>query len=412
MLLAQACASVLSCFLVQLAYPAESDMTKGRRVSLPLIALAVAAGVCAFRQLTFVPPPGDRHARYAAPLSTASGAAAMFAVAPAAHADRIGDAAKNLADASYPLVEKIDWGRTPEIAKWLSNAQGWSAGKDKLAEAVESTLKLGLEMDPALIKASVAAHDTAVINAMGKPGLVTPLSDHEAVTESIARMLASAPAADIRAVFDTYAKVGLKSLNGQWYSTLDSGDVAKSYKAFLALKDEVYAAAPKAASTVSAAASNYNDKIGVSAKDLADAAYPLFKDIDWANTPVLTKWFSDSVAQWDENKLAAAMDAVLKLSVAMDSKLITQAVAVHDKAVLDALRQPGLVTTRADNEAVFESIARMFASAPDKVKPVFDAFAEVGIKDLNGAWFATMDKAGAERVFQSFQKLAQVVQGR
>jgi len=387
-------------------------MARTRAAGSPVLFVAAAAigALLLLRQPLFVPP-----ARYTPPTSAATaaavGAAGMFAAAPPALADSIGDASKKLAEASYPLLQQIDWARSPALNKWLSNAaDGWSPGKE-IAQAVDSTLKLGVAMDPQLVAAAVAAHEKAVADAADKPGLVTPLEDHVAVTESIARMFASAPQGLVKGVFDTYSKVGLKGINRDWYASVNSADARASYKAFLALKEKVR---DEEFSTYKAGVANvvpdYTDKLGAAAKELADASYPLIQKIDWEKSPVLTKWLGSASETWEPAKIAAAVDSTLKASAAMDSQLIVKAVAAHDKAVVDAINQPGLVTPLADHEAVTESIVRMLASAPpEKVKAVFDTYAEVGLKDLNGQWFSTLNPADAEAAYKTFLALSEVV---
>jgi len=337
--------------------------------------------------------------------------AGMLAAAPPALADPIGDASSKLATASYPLLQQIDWARSPALNKFLVNAaDGWSPGKD-VARAVDSTLKLGVAMDPKLVKAAVTAHEKAVADAAGIPGLVTPLEDHKAVTEAIARMLASAPEDMVKGVFDTYSKVGLKTINQDWFASVNAQDARAAYKAFLSLKDKVRDQQLESINfKAKAIAPNYNDKLGAAAKDLADASYPLLKKIDWERTPVLTKWLGSSAETWAPTKISDAVEATLQASAAMDPKLIVQAVAAHDAAVVHAIDKPGLVTPLADHEAVTEAIARMLASAPsDKVFDVFRTYAKVGLEDLNGDWFSTLNAAEAEAAYKSFLALSEVV---
>lgn len=333
----------------------------------------------------------------------------MAGAAPAAFADDIGAASKKLADASYPLIQAIDWGKSPVLTKWLSES-GANWGPTKIAAAVESTLKLGLAMDQDLVVKAVQAHDKAIMDAMNNPKLVTPLADHEEVTEAIARMIASAPPALVKDVFNRYLGVGLKDLNQDWFKTLNEEDARKAYQAFLELKDVVYASGPKGASAVATASPDYSDKLGGAAKVLADASYPLVQNIKWERTPVLTKWLENSAATWSPQKIAAAVDSTLKLSVAMDQGLVKKSVAAHDVAILHSMGKPGLQAPLADHEAVTESIVRMLASAPpEKVKAVFDTYSQVGLQGLNKEWFAKMTPADAQAAYKTFLALSEVV---
>merc|ERR1712107_741625 len=152
-------------------------------------------------------------------------AAPVKAVAPVAAPSMggpIGVAAKKLADASYPTVQKVDWAATGVLDKYVTNTPANKAGISALLDA-------GLAMDPKLIQGATQAHLDAVNAVDGK--LLTPLANHEAVTVAIAKLIASAPPAKIKAVFDTVPNV--QGLNADWFSTMSVPDAVKSYQAFL-----------------------------------------------------------------------------------------------------------------------------------------------------------------------------------
>merc|ERR1711963_1067197 len=79
------------------------------------------------------------------------------------------------------------------------------------------------------IHGATQAHLDAINAVDGQ--LLTPLANHEAVTVAIAKLIASAPPAKIKAVFDTVPNV--QGLNLDWFSTMSVPDVVKSYQAFL-----------------------------------------------------------------------------------------------------------------------------------------------------------------------------------
>jgi len=72
--------------------------------------------------------------------------------------------------------------------------------------------------------------DRDAVNAVDGQ-LLTPLANHEAVTVAIAKLIASAPPAKIKAVFDTVPNV--QGLNFDWFSTMSVPDAVKSYQALL-----------------------------------------------------------------------------------------------------------------------------------------------------------------------------------
>ena len=84
--------------------------------------------------------------------------------------------------------------------------------------------------------------------------------------------------------------------------------------------------------------------------------------LESGNTPIISNYFATESAR-NPKGVAKAVDALLESGLTMDPKLIKAAVAAHDKALDSALKDPNLVTTKADFAAVNEALARMIASA-------------------------------------------------
>merc|ERR1712129_375193 len=104
------------------------------------------------RQPTFLPPMG----RMMAP---AAGVAALGA-APA-FADEIGDAAKKLAEASYPFAKGVDWNNGIYL-------QAPGAFKPLEAiKAIDKMIVMGAQADPKLLKAAADAHHKAIGSISG-----------------------------------------------------------------------------------------------------------------------------------------------------------------------------------------------------------------------------------------------------
>lgn len=197
-----------------------------------LVGLAVFLGVHSLLQPAFVPPATLPVRFSAAPKSAAVGAAALVGAAPAAFADSVDDAAKALADTAYPLLEKVDWERTPQLSKWLSDsAKSWDP--KMIAHAADTVLEAGLSMNSDLIVKAVAAHDKAIDDAVGRPGLVAPIGDVEEFAMAVAQMVRSANAEKFQAVYDAFAAVGMGSLSTDFMASLNRADVDATYKALL-----------------------------------------------------------------------------------------------------------------------------------------------------------------------------------
>jgi len=347
-----------------------------------------AAGVAAVAYLNqpsaFVPGP-NRQA--AAPWAAVS-AATMFG--SAAHAGSVEDAAKKLADKSYPMVKATDWATTDVLDKYMANVP-------TTKEFSKAILELSVALDPKLVKDAVSAHKKAV-DAMG-PNFITPLKNHEDVTIALAKMFAAAPKDKIKAVFD--ATPNVQDLNGAWYAQMPQADAQATFEAFKELAEAVKAAPVKAVAPV--AAPSMDGPIGVAAKKLADASYPMIQKVDWAATGVLDKYVTNTPA----NK--AGIAALLDAGLAMDPKLIQGATQAH----LDAINavDGNLVTPLANHEAVTVAIAKLIASAPPaKIKAVFDTVPNV--QGLNFDWFNTMNVADAVQSYQAFLDTAAAVKAR
>merc|ERR1719512_421372 len=172
-------------------------------------------------------PKADADATFVAfkELAEAVKAAPVKAVAavPAPAADGpVGAAAVKLADASYPMVKALDWAGTGVLDSYVAKTPATK-------ESMLALLDAGLAMDPKMIQGATQAHLDAIKDVDGS--LVTSLKGHEEVTVAIAKLIASAPPATIKKVFDNVPNV--QGLNVDWFATMPLSDAIASYKAFL-----------------------------------------------------------------------------------------------------------------------------------------------------------------------------------
>jgi len=196
-------------------------MARGAKVCVvALVALA------ALKDRTFVPAP----ARQTHPVATA-GALGLLGLAPAAHADKIDDAAKKLSEASYPFLKEIDW--TSDVYAKLPT-QSWSA----VVKAIDKMIVMGAAMDSAALKAGGLAHSKAIANMDAKG--VTTLADYTAVNAAIGHMVASAGEGKIMAVYNALDGFNLGNDVGPYMmSKVNAADAKAAYSAFLEFKDAV-----------------------------------------------------------------------------------------------------------------------------------------------------------------------------
>merc|ERR1712176_2892 len=329
----------------------------------------------------FVPGPLRQSA---GPLAAVSAATTFGSAAWAASVE---EAAKKLADKSYPMVKATDWATTDVLDKYMANVP-------TTKEFSKAILELSVKLDPKLVKDAVQAHKKAV-DAMG-PDFVTPLKNHEEVTVALAKMFAAAPKDKIQAVFD--ATPGVQDLNSAWYAQMPKADADATFVAFKELAEAVKAAPKIQVATV--AAPSMDGPIGQAAKGLADASYPLIKSTDWANTGVLDSYVAKTPATKE------SILALLNAGLAMDPKVIQAAVQAHLDAINDV--DGSLVTSLKGHEEVTVAVAKLIASAPPAViKSVFDTVPQV--QSLNGDWFASMPLADAVKSYQAFLETAAAV---
>jgi len=201
-------------------------MAKGRKACGLLVALVVFMGL---RGSSFVPAP----ARAAAPRAAAGGAVAMLGLAPAAHADKIDDAAKKLSEASYPFLKEIDW-KSDVYAKLPT------ANPFQVLKAVDKMIVMGAGMDGAALKAGAEAHHKAIGSIDGSG--VTSLADYTAVNAAIGHMVASAGESKTMDVYNAFADFNLgKDVGPYMMSKVNAADASAAYTAFLKFKDAVKA---------------------------------------------------------------------------------------------------------------------------------------------------------------------------
>merc|ERR1711920_961954 len=202
----------------------------------------------------------------------------------AANAATVEEAAKKLADTSYPMVKATDWATTDVLDKYMATVP-------TTKEFSKAILELSVNLDPKLVKDAVQAHKKAV-DSMG-PDFVTPLKNHEEVTVALAKIFAATP------------DVG--NLNAAWYAQMPKADADATFQAFKDLAEVVKASPEKAVAPV--AAPSMDGPVGVAAKKLADASYPLISSIDWAGTGVLDKYVVSTPA--NKAGISALLDAGL-----------------------------------------------------------------------------------------------------
>merc|ERR1711971_633152 len=119
------------------------------------------------------------------------------------------------------------------------------------------------------------------------------------------------------------------------------------------------------------------------AKDFAESAYPLMKNINWARNPVFTKWLESASQEWNPEKVSIAVDKLIEAGLSMDKKLIGKAVQAHQAAVEDAISNDpkGLLASKGAVVKVVQAISEMLVSADKaRIGEVYNSVMGMGIQ--------------------------------
>jgi hypothetical protein len=320
---------------------------------------------------------------------------AALGAAPA-FADQIGDAAKKLADASYPFATGVDW----KNGLYLQ-----APGKFQPLEAIKAIDKMivmGAQADPKLLKAAADAHHKAIGSIKGANG-VTSKADWEAVNAALGRVIASVPEATVMDVYNAVSAITDPGIPAYLKSKVNAGDAESAYAAFLQFKDVVKANQVASGATPAVAGST-GDSIGIAAAKLSTESYPFLKSVDWTS-PIYMKPLPGVSA----DKALKAVDKAIVMGSAMDGNLLKQAAAAHHKAIgsIDAAG----VTSAADYEAVNAALGRVVASVPkSKVMDVYNAFKDVVGPSIPNNLFSLADPLAASAAAKAFYEFKDVVQ--
>merc|ERR1711920_534323 len=185
-------------------------------------------------------------------------AVTMLGAGPA-FADEIGDAAKKLSSAAYPLLKDVDWN------SGLALTKPGSASAADFTKAIATAIDMGAAMDSKLVKAGVEAHHKAIGSASGG---VTSQADFEAINAALGRMIASVPESKTMAVYDAFSKVVSPDVPKYLMGTVKEADAKAAYAALMDFKDVVKAnpITPTAPSTPAALSSKLGAIDGAASK--------------------------------------------------------------------------------------------------------------------------------------------------
>lgn len=337
-------------------------------------------------------PGGPARPRAAA--AVAAGSVATLGASPV-FADQIGDAAKKLAEASYPFAKEVDWNNGIFL-----QAPGKFQPLEAL-KAIDKMIVMGAQADPKLLKAAADAHHKAIGSVSGANG-VTSKADWEAVNAAIGRIVASVPEATVMDVYNAVSKITDPQVPAYMKSLVDGADAEKAYAAFLEFKD-VVKANQVATAGAPAAAMPTGDKIGQAAEKLSAASYPFLKSVDWLS-PIYLKPLPGVSAK----ESLKAIDKAIVMGSAMDGNALKAAAEAHHKAI-SSIDASG-VTSAADYAAVNNALGHAVASVPtSKVMDVYNAFGGIVGSTVPNNMFSLADPLAATAAAKAFYEFKDVV---
>merc|ERR1712050_575839 len=325
----------------------------------------------------------------------AAGSVAALGPAPA-FADQIGDAAKKLADASYPFAKEVDW----KNGIYLQ-----APGKFQPLEAIKAIDKMivmGSQADPKLLKAAADAHHKAIGSIRGSNG-VTSKADWEAVNAALGRVIASVPESTVMDVYNSVSDITDPAVPAYMKSLVKAEDAERAYAAFLQFKDVVKKNQVSSVGPTAAAAPAKYAPIDAAAEKLSAASYPFLKSINWLSD-IYTKPFPGTSLK-DNLK---AVDKAIVMGTNMDGNLLKAAAEAHHKAIgsIDA----NGVTSAADYEAVNAALGRVVASVPTAtVMDVYNAWAGIISPSVPNKLFSGVSPLEANAAAKAFYEFKDVV---
>merc|ERR1711948_93083 len=306
----------------------------------------------------------------------------------------IGDAAKKLADAAYPLLKDVNWNSNLALVK------PGSAGADQWVKAIDTAIVMGAAMDPKLRAAAVEAHHKAIGSAGSG---VTSKADFEGIIAGLGRAIASVPESKVMDVYNSFSGVVGGDVPSYLMSTVKEADAKAAYSALMDFKDVVKAHPITSSPAASKVSSDAASKINAAAGKLSSAAYPLLKDVDW-NSDLALKPLPGVSPQ----KVLKAIDKALVMGAAMDGAALNEAAEAHHKAIgsVDAK----LVTSASDFEAINVGLGKAIASVPtSKVMDVYNAFSGIVNPVVPNFLYSSVSPGDAQAAYTALLEFKDVV---
>jgi len=261
--------------------------------------------------------------------------------------DAIGAAATKLASAAYPFMKQVPWNSdefllTPGKADPIA----W-------AKAIGKIIDMGASMDGELVKAGCEAHHAACIGLPSNG--VCSESKLAAILAAIGRMIASVPESKTMGVYDTVNKLVDEGVPKYLMSKVKEADAKVAYEALLEFVAVVKANPIKASTPQTTVMSSDAASIDAAAKDLASAAYPFMKGVDWTDD-----LYQKPIPGKSAQEVLKAVDKMIVMGSQMDWAALQEAAKAHVKAI-EGMDAKG-VLKQGDLAAILAGLGKAISS--------------------------------------------------
>jgi len=176
------------------------------------------------------------------------------------------------------------------------------------------------------VKAGCEAHHAACIDLPANG--VCSESKLAAILAAIGRMIASVPESKTMGVYDTVNKLVDEGVPKYLMSKVKEADAKVAYEALLEFVAVVKANPIKASTPQTTVTSSDAASIDAAAKDLASAAYPFMKGVDWTDD-----LYQKPIPGKSAQQVLKAVDKMIVMGSQMDWAALQEAAKAHVKAI-------------------------------------------------------------------------------
>merc|ERR1719160_1251368 len=221
-------------------------------------------------------------------------------------------------------------------------------------------------MDPKLVKAGCEAHHAACIDLPANG--VCSESKLTAILAAIGRMIASVPESKTMGVYDTVNALVDPGVPQYLMSKVKEADAKAAYEALLEFVAVVKANPIKPNPTATAVSSSDASSITAAASELAAAAYPFMKGVDWTDD-----LYQKPVPGKSAQEVLKAVDKMIVMGSKMDGAALQEAARAHVKAI-QRMDSKG-VLSKADLASILAGLGKAISSVPEST--VMDVYNEM-----------------------------------